>query len=57
MCLRNNSANFASYSYSTTWLARALPEGGELLGLELEAKHAKVRRDYGAEALHVLTIA
>ncbi|KAF8890337.1 O-methyltransferase-domain-containing protein [Mucidula mucida] len=28
--------------YSTTWLARALPEGGELLGLELEAKHAKV---------------
>ncbi|KAF8890326.1 O-methyltransferase-domain-containing protein [Mucidula mucida] len=31
--------------YSTTWLARALPEDGELLGLELEAKHAKVAKE------------
>lgn len=30
--------------YSTIWLARALPTGGELLTLELEAKHAAVAR-------------
>ncbi|KAI0709111.1 O-methyltransferase family 3 protein [Earliella scabrosa] len=29
-------------SYSTIWLARALPEDGELITLELEEKHAKV---------------
>jgi predicted O-methyltransferase YrrM len=28
--------------YSTTWLARALPEGGVVVSLELEAKHAQV---------------
>lgn len=26
--------------YSGTWIARALPEGGKLIGLELEQKHA-----------------
>jgi len=30
--------------YSTIWLARALPEGGELTTLEFEAKHAAVAR-------------
>jgi caffeoyl-CoA O-methyltransferase len=30
--------------YSTTWLARALPAGGVLITLELEAKHAQVAR-------------
>ena len=30
--------------YSTIWLARALPEGGSLVTLELEAHHAKVAR-------------
>ncbi len=28
--------------YSTTWLARALPPGGRLVSLELEARHAEV---------------
>jgi len=28
--------------YSTTWLARALPEGGVVVSLELDAKHAEV---------------
>jgi predicted O-methyltransferase YrrM len=28
--------------YSTTWLARALPEDGKLITLELDPKHAKV---------------
>src|ERR1700680_755776 len=28
--------------YSTIWLARALPEDGKLVTLELEAKHAEV---------------
>ena len=28
--------------YSTTWLARALPEGGRLITLEADAKHAGV---------------
>ena len=28
--------------YSTIWLARALPEGGSLVTLELEAHHARV---------------
>ncbi|TFY72992.1 hypothetical protein EVG20_g36 [Dentipellis fragilis] len=28
--------------YSTIWLARALPEGGQLLTCELEEKHARV---------------
>lgn len=31
--------------YSTIWLARALPEDGELVTLELEAHHAKVARE------------
>lgn len=30
--------------YSTIWLARALPEGGELVTLELEEHHAAVAR-------------
>jgi predicted O-methyltransferase YrrM len=30
--------------YSTIWLARALPAGGELVTLEYEAKHAEVAR-------------
>ena len=30
--------------YSTIWLARALPEDGTLVTLELEAKHAEVAR-------------
>jgi predicted O-methyltransferase YrrM len=30
--------------YSTIWLARALPDGGELVTLELEAHHAAVAR-------------
>jgi len=31
--------------YSTIWLARALPDGGELVTLELEPHHAKVARE------------
>jgi predicted O-methyltransferase YrrM len=30
--------------YSTIWLARALPEGGHLLSLEADPKHAEVAR-------------
>jgi len=30
--------------YSTTWLARALPEDGRVITLELEARHAEVAR-------------
>jgi len=30
--------------YSTIWLARALPEGGRLVTLELEPKHAEVAK-------------
>ena len=30
--------------YSTIWLARALPEGGSLVTLELEAHHARVAK-------------
>jgi predicted O-methyltransferase YrrM len=30
--------------YSTIWMARALPEGGKLLSLELQAHHSKVAR-------------
>jgi predicted O-methyltransferase YrrM len=30
--------------YSTTWLARALPEGGSLITLELDPTHARVAR-------------
>ncbi len=31
--------------YSTTWLARALPPGGRVVSLELDAKHAAVARE------------
>jgi len=31
--------------YSTIWLARALPEGGTLVTLELEAHHARVAQE------------
>lgn len=31
-------------SYSTIWLARALPEGGKLITLELSEKHAAVSK-------------
>ena len=30
--------------YSTIWLARALPEGGRLISLEADARHAEVAR-------------
>jgi predicted O-methyltransferase YrrM len=30
--------------YSTTWLARALPDGGTITSLELDQKHAEVAR-------------
>jgi predicted O-methyltransferase YrrM len=30
--------------YSTIWLARALPAGGTVVSLELEARHAKIAR-------------
>jgi predicted O-methyltransferase YrrM len=30
--------------YSAIWLARALPEGGELVSLEIDPKHAEVAR-------------
>ena len=30
--------------YSTIWLARALPAGGRLVTLEVDAKHAEVAR-------------
>jgi predicted O-methyltransferase YrrM len=30
--------------YSTLWMARALPEGGSVISLELEPRHAKVAR-------------
>jgi predicted O-methyltransferase YrrM len=30
--------------YSTIWLARALPDGGRLISLELDPKHAEVAR-------------
>jgi predicted O-methyltransferase YrrM len=30
--------------YSTIWMARALPEGGRLISLELEQRHAEVAR-------------
>ena len=30
--------------YSTTWLARALPPGGTVLSLEMDARHAEVAR-------------
>lgn len=36
--------------YSTTWLARALPEGGSLITLEFDAKHAEVARKNIARA-------
>ena len=31
--------------YSAIWLARALPDGGRLISLELDAHHAQVARD------------
>src|SRR5579862_7405747 len=31
--------------YSTIWLARALPEGGKLISLEYDPKHAEVARN------------
>jgi predicted O-methyltransferase YrrM len=36
--------------YSTIWLARALPDGGRLITLEAEAKHADVARSNIARA-------
>jgi caffeoyl-CoA O-methyltransferase len=36
--------------YSTIWLARALPEGGRLLSLEYEPRHAEVARRNVADA-------
>ncbi len=45
--------------YSTTWLARALPDDGVLLSLEVSARHAAVARENlvragVAEQVHVL---
>lgn len=36
--------------YSTIWLARALPEGGRLISLEYDTKHAEVARTNLARA-------
>lgn len=36
--------------YSTTWLARALPEGGRLISVEFNPEHARVARDNIAAA-------
>jgi caffeoyl-CoA O-methyltransferase len=36
--------------YSTIYMARALPEGGSLVSLELNERHAEVARDNVAEA-------
>ncbi|MEQ1842465.1 MAG: O-methyltransferase, partial [Verrucomicrobiales bacterium] len=36
--------------YSTIWMARALPEGGKLISLELQEKHAEVARKNVARA-------
>ncbi|GGK23922.1 O-methyltransferase [Salinarimonas ramus] len=36
--------------YSTIWLARALPEGGRIVSLELEPEHAAVARENVARA-------
>ena len=36
--------------YSTIWMARALPEGGKLISLELQAHHAEVARKNVARA-------
>ena len=36
--------------YSTIWLARALPEGGQLVTLEFEPRHAEVARSNIARA-------
>ncbi len=36
--------------YSTIWLARALPDGGRLVSLELDPEHARVARDNVAKA-------
>jgi predicted O-methyltransferase YrrM len=36
--------------YSTVWMARALPEGGQLITLELEARHAEIAQGNLAKA-------
>ena len=36
--------------YSTIWLARALPPGGRVISLEVDAKHAEVARENVARA-------
>ena len=36
--------------YSTIWLARALPEGGQVVTLEFDARHAEVARENFARA-------
>jgi predicted O-methyltransferase YrrM len=36
--------------YSTIWLARALPDGGEVVTLEVDAEHARVATDNVAAA-------
>ena len=42
--------------YSTIWLARALPEGGRLITLELDPDHARVARNNVAAAGLAATI-
>lgn len=38
------------FGYSAIWMARALPEDGKLVTVELEAKHAAATRDNAARA-------
>ena len=38
--------------YSTTWIARALPQGGKVVTLELRSEHAEVARKNLARAVH-----
>jgi predicted O-methyltransferase YrrM len=42
--------------YSTTWIARALPDGGKVVTLELRAEHAAVARKNLARAVHGVDI-
>ena len=42
--------------YSTIWLARALPEDGRLITLEVNAKHAEVARSNVARARSLRSI-
>ena len=44
------------YGYSAMWMLRALPPGGQLIGLEKDARHLEVTKKYlQAEALQAAT--